>query len=87
MGYYDKDSVEQFFDENSVASKAPASFWKKAIPAAIEMGFGVREFNNDTIIVVTPQGTQKVYEGFKEPVSAVTLGIVLTHAILSTSYH
>ena len=51
------------------------------------MGFGVGEFSDNRIVVVTPDGEKKIYEGFKEKTSPVVLGIVLTHAILSTKLH
>tara|TARA_R100000655_G_scaffold19087_1_gene40066 strand:+ start:1170 stop:1433 length:264 start_codon:yes stop_codon:yes gene_type:complete len=87
MGFYTTESVNSFFDENSVAAKAPKEFWLKALPAAVEMGFGVGEFSDDRIVVVTPDGEKKIYQGFKEKASPVVLGIVLTHAILSTKLH
>ena len=85
--YYSTSDITRFFDKNEIGDKAPPSFWQKAIPAARELGFGLGEFTDDHICVITPSGKKIYYKGFKEQTSATTLGIVFSHAILSTQLH
>ena len=88
MGYsYTPNDIEDFFDNNRIAASMPPSFWWKAIPAASEIGFGLGKINSNAITIITPEGKKLVYKGLKGPDSLTYLGIVLTHAILTTKHH
>ena len=88
MGFYNAAKIQSFFNAHTSAlTEAPPSFWQKAIPAACELGFGVGEFSDDRIVIVTPEKERRIYQGFKQDATPTTLGIVLTHAILTTKLH
>ncbi len=88
MGYsYKPNDVEGFFDEHGIVPQMPPSFWWKAIPAASEIGFGIGKITSNAITVISPDRKKLIYKNLKNPDDMTTLGIVLTHAILTTKIH
>jgi len=88
MGYsYTPNDIEDFFDKNKILASMTPSLWWKAIPAACEIGFGVGKIDSSTITIITPDHKKLIYKGLKGPDSLTYLGIVLTHAILTTKHH
>ena len=89
MGYsYKPTDVNKFFKEQKVVPNMPPSFWWKAIPAATEIGFGIEAITEDTITVIAPDKKKLIYKHIKNADSDLTsLGIVLTHAILTSKLH
>ena len=87
MGYsYTPTDIDGFFKDNKVVPAMPPSFWWKAIPAASQMGFGIGKLKDNTITIFTPDHKKLVYKGLGMD-SLTYLGIVLTHAILTTKLH
>lgn len=85
--YLNTEDVISFFQAKEIDTETTESFWRKAIPAANELGFTHEGDPKRKILTIhTPSKDRWMFGGF-EATNPTHLGIALAYAVLNTKLH
>lgn len=85
--YLNTDDVISFFKEQEIDTETTETFWRKAIPAARELGF-THEGDTKRKMLTIRTPTQDVFMfGCFEAANPTHLGIAMAYAVLNTKIH